>query len=284
MRRSLDDLSLNIGLLLCVVLPLIGILLLTLMIERVSAENKLAAENAVDEGTINAVVVRSWGGCNPTIVIWDNLNNNWPNYGTTPILIDDGNPNFCINPTFTYNDLVASGADVVIMSNPAGGAEQYSAEEIMALETYAQEGHNVIGTFLLFQYEVYDNRELGPMFGLSSSGEFTSTVVTPTYEYTEPFNPLFNNMAPNYVSGGFPFSQIPLDDLTWDSDDLAGARFVAKTADDASVITVFDTPTYSAIYIANMAEYDSGTIDERFFYNAITYKRPEMVFLPLVLK
>lgn len=248
--------------------------------------NATAKMGTADGGTINAVLVRSWNNCNSTSTIWESLNNNWPNYGTTPIYIDYTNNDLC-GGTITYNNLVASGADVVILSDPAGGGEQYTPTEIADLETYAQEGHNFIGTFLLLQFDPTDtdNRELAPIFGLEASGNYTSTTtpLTPTYNFLEPNFPIFNNMGASYTSGGYPFYQIPTNDGTWDNNDLAGARYIAKTADDAAVITVYDTPTYSAIFIANMPEYQSGAIDERFIYNAITYQAKWKVILPIIV-
>ena len=228
--------------------------------------------------TIQAVVVRSWGGCGGSLP-WKSLNANWSSYGLTPIEIDYSNPDLCYEP-ITYAALAASGADVVIISDPAGGRQQYSDLEISALSDYAREGHNVIGTFLVFQWGEVDNRGLAPLFGLSSTIDYTSVVVVPTYDVIEATSPLFANMASPYVSSGYAQSQVPLDDATWDDNDLNGARFVAKTADSQAAITVYDGPEYHGIHITNMPEYGAGTEDERFLYNAITFSVTRL-YLPL---
>jgi hypothetical protein len=44
------------------------------------------------DGTITAVVVKSWGACSSSSLIWDSLNANWSSYGTIPIAIDYSNP------------------------------------------------------------------------------------------------------------------------------------------------------------------------------------------------
>ena len=77
-------------------------------------------------GTIKAVVVKSWGGCSSAGLVWDDLNLNWSNYGTTPIQIDYSDPSLC-GSSFTLAALEASGANVVILSDPSGGPQQYSA-------------------------------------------------------------------------------------------------------------------------------------------------------------
>jgi hypothetical protein len=107
-------------------------------------------------------------------LIWDSLNATWSNYGTTPININYAHADLCGGPV-TYDKLVASEADVVIISDPAGGLEQYSADEVSALRQYAQDGHALIGTFMLLQWRDFDNRGLAPLFGLASGVAFNPT-------------------------------------------------------------------------------------------------------------
>lgn len=118
------------------------------------------------------------------------------------------------------------------------------------------------------------------VIGLSSTIDYTSVVVVPTYDVIEATSRLFANMASPYVSAGYPESQVPLDDATWDDNDLNGARFVAKTADSQAAITAYDGPEYHGIYITNMPEFGAGTEDERFLYNAITFSVTRL-YLPL---
>src|SRR6187431_736610 len=70
---------------------------------------------------VTAVVVKSWGGCFSSGLIWDDLNANWSSYGSIKISIDYDDPNLCVSTTsFTLADLEANGADVVILNNPSG--------------------------------------------------------------------------------------------------------------------------------------------------------------------
>ena len=250
----------------------------------------LSTESEVGDSvpvTVTAVVVKSWGTCPPSsLLIWDELNNNWSSYGTTPVVINYNHPQLCSGPV-TYTDLVASGADVLIISNPTGGEEQYSVDEIAAISTYAQEGHNIIGTYQLFQNptSTKDNRGLAPIFGLYATTNYTATsLISATFSLIEPTDPLFTGMTNQYTSDGFANSQVPGDN-SWDAPDLNGARIVAKTTDNEGAIFVYDGLRYHAIYVTHMPEFSGGIEDERFFYNAITYPRfTESVFLPIVLR
>lgn len=279
------------GLLIAFASLLVFLPLLTHIFGNVSAEGGVLADDSpagvVDspDGIINAVVVRSLNACTSTGVFWASLNMNWPLYGDTPISIDYDNPDLC-SGTITYSNLVASGAEVVILSDIAGAGSQFTPAEIAAISAYAELGHNVIGTYLMLQYDVIDNRGLAPIFGLSPSIVYTATDTpsSPNYLYVEPANPLFNNLPASYASSGFPYSQIPLNDGTWDYADLVDARYVAKTADNTSVITVFEAPNYNAFYITSLPEYGGGTDDEIFFYNALTYIKPSLVYIPASLK
>jgi hypothetical protein len=291
MENSDDDPYPIKGFLLAFASLLIILPLLTVVFDKVSAEGGVLADDSPiglvnsPDGIINVVVVRSLNPCTSIGVFWSSLNSNWPLYGDTPISIDYNNPDFCNGP-ITYSNLVASGADVLVLSDVAGAASQFTPAEIAAILAYAELGHNIIGSYLMLQYDVIDNRGLAPIFGLSSSIVYTATdtASSPTYLYLEPANPLFNNIPGTYTSSGFPYSQVPLNDGTWDNADLVDARFVAKTADNTSVITVHDAPNYSAFYITNLPEYGGGTVDEIFFYNAFTYVKPLQVYLPATLK
>jgi len=245
-----------------------------------------AADANIPESAISAVLVKSWDKCPPSgETLWDELNSRWSDYGTTPIAIDVNHPQLCVGP-ITYADLVSSGADVVILSDPAGHPHQYSPDEIAALQQYAQDGHRLIGTYLLLQSTGIDNRGLAPLFGLPASATYVMIALpSSTYTLLKPSHPLFAGMADPYISAGFAYSQAPADN-SWAADDLNGAVILAQTADSGAVVLVYNAPTYGAIYITSMPEYEGNTEDERFLYNALTAPLPESyhVFLPIVIR
>src|ERR1700721_3181115 len=63
---------------------------------------------------VKAVLVKSWG---PSPV-WPDLTQNWNKYGHIPLTVDDKS---LISGDFTYAQLVASQADVIVISDAAGG-------------------------------------------------------------------------------------------------------------------------------------------------------------------
>ncbi len=226
-----------------------------------------------DGATITAVVVKSWGQCFSGSLIWDDLNANWSSYGSIPISIDYSNPSLCGNGTVTLAALEASGANVVILSDPAGGNQQFSTDEVNAIRTYLQEGHNIIGTYLTFAYSTIDNTALAPLFGLKSTAGWTggTSVVTPTYALRYPGLPLFRNISNPYVSSGYNYAQTP-GDGAWSSNELHGGKLVGRTADAMGAIVARKAAAgYYSVFISNMPEYVGSTVDEQFFYNAIIF-------------
>jgi len=223
--------------------------------------------------TITALVVKSWGNCTSTSLIWDDLNAHWSNYGTIQISIDYNYPGLCLtNDTVTLAKLEASGANVVILSDSAGQHALFSSAEAQALNQYANEGHNVIGTYLTIEYDGTDNRVLAPSFGVSSTSTYdvSGAAITPTYTERFPSLPLFRNLGNPYVSSGYNFSELP-GDGAWSSNELTTAKLVARTSDSQAAILLRRAHAFYGIYIANMPEYLGGTLDEQFFYNAIIY-------------
>jgi hypothetical protein len=224
---------------------------------------------ALPRGGLKAVVVRSWSGCGSAGVVWDDLNANWSQYGSIPIVIDYSDPSLCAGP-ITLSALQASGADVMIISDPSGGGQQWSQEEADAVAAYAAEGHNIVGTFLVFDYITTHNTFLAPLFGLVDqpySGHPSAAV----YDLVDdPTFVLFRDVPDPFASSGFKTIQTPLDGR-WSSNELQGAKLVARTARRKGIITQYDSGSYNAIYISNMPEYGGGTADKQLLYNAIIY-------------
>lgn len=222
-------------------------------------------------GSILAVVVKSWGNCTSGGLIWDDLNANWSLYGPIPISIDYSNPGLC-GDSFTLADLEASGADVVILSDPAGkgSGTAFTADEVTALGTYASEGHDLVGTFLTFAFGFIDNRALAPLFGLRRSN-YGLISLTPTFHLKRPNYPLFRDLPHPYVSVGYDQSQVP-GDGRWGANELLGTTGVAASSAQATAaIVVHEGLGYTSIYVSSMPEYGGGTEDEQFFYNAIVF-------------
>jgi hypothetical protein len=253
---------------------LTSFLMLTIASTAATAQNALPPRSGREEtptvqqrpepsaNTVTAIMVKSWG-YNP---IWGDLNANWSTYGTTQVFIDYTT---LIQSDFTYTDLVNSNADVVILSDPAGGGQQYSSAEVAAIAKYVKAGHSILGTFLTFQNETYDNRALAPIFGLSSS--LTYDYVGISNEFTKVTSACLFNKIPGPVgkSNGYPYSQVPSSG-SW-MGNLGAAIAGAESDSYVGVISGYHKNSATAIYISSMPEYQTiGGDDEQFLYNAIT--------------
>src|SRR5215469_11020439 len=195
--------------------------------------------------TVTAIIVKSWGN-NP---VWGDLNANWSTYGTVPVSIDYTT---LIQSDFTYTDLVNSNADVIILSDPAGGQQQYSSAEVAAIVKYVKAGHSILATYITFQYQNQniDNRALAPIFGLSSS--LTYGYVGISNEFTKVANACLFNKIPGPLgkSNGYPYSQVPSNG-SW-LGNLGAAIAGAESDSYAGVITGYRKNSATAIYISNM--------------------------------
>lgn len=212
--------------------------------------------------TVTAVIVKSWGD-NP---VWADLTANWSTYGTIPVSIDDTT---LISGDFTYADLVNSNANVVIMSDPAGGLQQYSPAEIAAILQYARAGHSVLGTYIVFQWNSTDNRGLAPVFGLSSSLSYEALSIDNEFEKVSQGCLLNKISGSSWLSNGYPQSQVPSSG-SW-TGNLGTAKAVADSDSYIGVVTVHHTKAFDGVYVSNMPEYQvTGGDDEQLLYNAIT--------------
>jgi hypothetical protein len=236
-----------------------------LLVASYNSSTKIAAS------TVKAVVVKSWNSSGSEL-IWPYINENWWKYGSIEVTIDD--TNLIDVESFTLQDLINNNADVVIISDPSGGGNQYSESEYQAIMDYCSSGHNLIGTYLLLSSSsddnhFLDNRLLAPLFGLNPEAAYSVTSTSPTYYYKEPVNNLFTNIDEPYVSNGYPYTQIPVEG-NWITSGFDGAEVVGLTQDTTAVITQYNAGNFLSIYISNMPEYYGDTLDARFLYNAIT--------------
>jgi hypothetical protein len=230
---------------------------------------RAAGPVAKPQETVTAVVVKSWSKCGSNGVVWEDLNAHWADFGSVPIHIDTGNPDLCSGGRVTYEALVASGAQTVILSDPAGGVLTFARSEVAALRRYAHEGHNLIGTFLLFAYGDVDNRALAPLFGLPSDVPYVGVEGTgPLIFKIIADDPLFSGMGTRYKSNGYPRSQAP-GDSAWNFADNGRARYLAMARERHAAVIEHCAPAYRALYITHMPEYGGGREDKQLLYNAI---------------
>lgn len=218
-------------------------------------------------GGVKAVVVKSWGQCESGDLVWDDLNAHWSRYGNTPIRIDYANPELC-GASMTYDALVASGAQTVIVSDPDTQSSQFSDQEVQDLTRYVQEGHNLIGTFLLLHWRNIDNRALAPLFGLDpTQGYYVDRSVETDFTIRSRI-PLFKGLDGRYASSGYHESQEP-QGHHWSPAASGDAKVIGYDRGHRAAILSYCGTTYRALYFTWMPEYLGNAQDEQVLYNAI---------------
>jgi hypothetical protein len=227
------------------------------------ADNR-ATTDIVPAKSVKVVLLKSWG----VTSVWEAMKTNWQNFGKIPVTIDDST---YINSDFTYQDIANSKANVIVLSNPAGGIQQYSQAEIAAVTKYAKKGHAVIGTYAVFQWSTIDNRGLAPVFGLSSKIQYNTTEVgiSNLFKKTKTKECLFKGISgKSWQSDGYPYTQVPATGA-WKGH-LGKATAVAQSDNYVGVVTLYAAATYSSVFVSNFPEYNGGTDDEQLLYNAVT--------------
>ncbi|MFQ5869183.1 MAG: T9SS type A sorting domain-containing protein [Candidatus Zixiibacteriota bacterium] len=234
------------------------------------------------QDTIVAALVKSWAKAWGywDYLVWEDLNQNWSQYGATPIFIDTTLLN---KESLSHQDLTDIGADVLIISGPSGAWKRFSQEEIEAVRDYAEGGHNVLGTYTVLFYAygdtTVDNRGLASIFGLDSTLAYSLRDFDRRYHFNQG-EYVFEGMESPYRSEGYNLSQQP-DKGFWTGADLRGARVAAATLDDTlGIVTFYPAGSYAAFYISSMPEYEGGETDKQFLYNAISYQGPTDVDEP----
>jgi len=225
---------------------------------------------ATPASAVRVALVRGYPGPDD-LAVADELHNNWQQYGDIEVEIDRTLQD---DDDFTYDDLVGTGADVIWLSNPAGSEEEYTPEQIEAIKQYVTEGHDLFGTFRVFKFDEYDNRELAPLFGLPETHyNIASVTASQTFDLLNAGHPLFVNVPDPYVSMGFNRAQVPNNDGSWGIGDFGMTTLLAKTSDNRGVITYFEAEAYHAVYVSELVENvdkPQGAADTQFLYNVLT--------------
>lgn len=228
-------------------------------------------------GTVTILFLKSWE-CGGSWTLWDDLKTNWPNFGNIPISIDDTT---YICDDFTYQDIVNSAPDVLVLSNPAGGLQQYSAAEIQAVKEYASAGHVVVGTYLVFEWSNVDNSELAPIFGfqpIPGVGHlkgYTNGPITNDFVKRESSSCLMTGIpGSSWRSEGYAYSQFPSASGKWTQRALEKVKpapiLVAYESDQLALITSRQSGNFASVFISNYPETSGGTDDEQLLYNSVT--------------
>jgi hypothetical protein len=212
---------------------------------------------------IKAVVVDSFGTDYPEYSWWDDLNYLWKNYGTTPVIVDIKSLD---KYGITYEDLVDSAADVLIISCAAASSRQYADDEISAIKRYTLEGHGLIATAGTLNTGVPNNSKLAPLFGMREDIVYAATWFS-SLNILDPTHPLFANIpSPYFVAMGQ--TSCP-QDYSWDPQDISEGTYVALSSLRESAIVVHK----GLVFVGHWVDYFSNNYDLQLMYNAITWSK-----------
>ncbi|MEM2129937.1 MAG: S8 family serine peptidase, partial [Candidatus Bathyarchaeia archaeon] len=217
---------------------------------------------------VKAFVLHSAGNVISEIIAnWQVLNNEWYQFGSTMVYVDYTTLNKML---ITYEDLVASEADVLIIScayNPLMGWE-FTDQEIEAIQRYVQEGHGLIGTAGTLYDMVPNNNKLAPLFGINKSLSWTATTTTLLHLLNKT-HPLFAGVPNPLV---FPsVGTVVSYDGRWDSNELAGGKYAALGHFQESAIVTYRGLVYITPWLEIIPPYYYHHL--QLLYNAIVWSR-----------
>jgi hypothetical protein len=229
--------------------------------------SKYGCDNYTDlvDVCINAVIIDSFGTDYPFYSRWDDLGNVWQQYGTIPLRVDVESLN---KHEITYQDLIQSEADVLIISCSAAVNRVYTDDEISAIKRYTFEGHGLIATAGTFFMET--NNKLAPIFGMREDISYSATyMANSSLNILDTQHPLFNNIPSCYPVATGATACPP--DFSWDQDDLSGGTYIAMSPAYEGTIVVHD----GAVFVSHWVEYMSNNYDFQLMYNAVVWSKYE---------
>jgi hypothetical protein len=233
-----------------------------------------------DVAAKKVVVVRSYGTkVGIAIATWQDINTNWESYGPTPLDIDWDSLN---KSSITYADIVASGADVLLVSSSAGlGLVQPWSEltnsEINDIKQYVFEGHGLVATYSTFFNLIPMNNNLTDMFGIIDQPyDRTVDQASTSINKENAAHPLFTNVPGDpFTIGTSPNipTTWPQNDGTWDGPDLRpgslAGEYIAMSASNNTTLVVYR----NMVYFSWMPEFLGNLNDKQLLYNALAWSQ-----------
>ncbi len=171
---------------------------------------------------------------------------------------------------FSRGDLADTGAEVVLLSNVAGGLVEYSDAETQAILEYVEDGAGFTVTYLL-AYTSVTYPSFAELAGVDPDMLLATTIKTMKVLDVESTNhPIFTDLAASFVPGGFNLGQ-PVAGA-WEDALLPGASILARSADRNANVVIYEGQGYRSVWFTWMPEFQ-GTTDEgrRLLYNALIW-------------
>jgi len=236
-------------------------------------ENNVLSEYVYVGFPVKVVVLHSSGNIEgDAIISWQELNNNWELFGDQMIYIDYTTLN---KDDITYADISDTEADVLIISCAYDQSIgwQFTDSEIDAISRYVHEGHGFIATAGTLYNRVPNNNKLAPLFGLNKTTMWGSTQ-TDLLHLMNWTHPMFADV-PNPLVFPAVGTALPYDGC-WDSNELAGGKYLALGHFKESAIVTFRGLAYISPWLEVIPPYYHHHL--QLLYNAMTwsrYQKPE---------
>ncbi|MFX1541126.1 MAG: C25 family cysteine peptidase, partial [Promethearchaeota archaeon] len=165
-----------------------------------------------------ALVLPSAGTEYPSDFCWDEINQNWQDYGTIPLFINY--TTFAgTNTGFTLQDLVTSNADALIIPYLF---EPYSTQEIEAIKAYIHAGHGLFASAFALALH---SESMGSFFGVKDDLFFDTYYGLSNLNKLQPGHAIFLNLADPFTTS-YPLTFYPMG-TGWDLSVLNGASYLA---------------------------------------------------------
>jgi len=228
--------------------------------------------NATSQTFTKVAILRSYGTqADGPKATWDYLNNNWGDYGSSPMTIDY--TSLDIHP-ITYEAISSTQADVLVLSGsgyyfrPPMGTE-LDDSEVQAIEKWVIEGHGFVTIGTAFSELVPNNNDLVDLVGIVDQPYARAAATLIEVDSGCTGHPVFSNI-PGLFESGFNRTMTPLSDQSWDPDDLDGGQMCALSPGNGSVaIVVFK----GSVMISFSADVTPTQEEYQLLYNSFVWSR-----------
>ena len=203
--------------------------------------------------------------------IYLRMNSQWHLHGTVPIRIDYQTLS---HSDITYEDINASGADVILIHGCTPYMYILTPDEIEAITQYIEEGHGLIVIWASFGDYSVANDLLHPLVGLNRQS--AHSYATNDYDYIQILDeahPLFRNI-PNPLVAFVDISSVSIfsRDGSWDNNELLTGTYAAKAMNDDDIANgAIVTNINNAVFISLGLEYPEEFYSQQLLYNAIVF-------------
>lgn len=208
-----------------------------------------------------------WGnGVDDPLLAFTQIAADWASLGDCqPVFVQLSQP-------VTEANLAASGAHVVLASNPSGGTTQYSAMEIADIHAYVMAGNaGFVSTYLLV-HDMWNNAALADLAGIDPLAHQADSSIgcSPDVDVLDATHPLATGLPASFsLASAFPNAQ----DLggPWADALLGSAQIVMQSSDGNNVVVAYEGASWRGTRLSAFPEYESVADARQLLYNALLW-------------